>query len=183
MVRTRPAQPQDAEQLAVVHEASWRNAYEGLLPHGDLTRILNARSSAYWRRMSGRDRGLFVLEYEGRAVGYVNIGPCSRRALVLSHAIGRYGEVFELYLHPVFQGVGLGSRLFECARQRFVEQRLDGFFVRALTDNAGACRFYEGRGGRLAFHDVELFSGRPYDTVSYFWRLRAVGPSDRMPPA
>jgi ribosomal protein S18 acetylase RimI-like enzyme len=179
MVRIRPVEPRDAEQLAVVHDASWRNAYQGLLPHADLMRILDARGTVYWRRASSRDRGLFVLEYEGRAVGYVNIGPCSRRALVLSRAVGRYGEIFELYLHPVFQGVGLGSRLFGCARQRFVEQRLDGFFVRALTENASACRFYEGRGGGLAFHDVELFSGRPFDTVSYFWRLRETSPPDR----
>lgn len=171
LVIIRRAEARDAAQLVHVHEASWRNAYQGILPHSELQRILQRRDQAFWGRAIARDSGIYVLEYEGNVVGYANVGPCSRRALVRTHGSGHYGEIFELYLHPVFQGLGFGGRLFETVRQRFRAERYRGFFVRALAENDGARQFYERRGGTLAFQDVDLFSGHPIETVSYFWSL------------
>ena len=58
------------------------------------------------------------------------------------------GEIYELYLDPVHQGLGLGEHLFEGCRHALDMRKLNGLIVWALLDNTQACDFYWRRGGR-----------------------------------
>ena len=58
------------------------------------------------------------------------------------------GEIYELYLDPIYQGLGLGEHLFEGCRHTLDMRKLNGLIVWALLDNTAACDFYWRRGGR-----------------------------------
>ena len=58
------------------------------------------------------------------------------------------GEIYELYLDPIYQGLGLGEHLFEGCRHALDMRKLNGLIVWALLDNTAACDFYWRRGGR-----------------------------------
>ena len=69
------------------------------------------------------------------------------------------GEIYELYLAPIYQGLGFGERLFETCRFRLDKARLDGLIVWALNENEAAIDFYVRRGGRPRFSSSEHFGG------------------------
>ncbi len=60
-----------------------------------------------------------MLEVGGTVAGYATYGPNRARNLV------QRGEVYEIYLRPEYQGVGLGTRLFLAARRELVRHGFD----------------------------------------------------------
>jgi ribosomal protein S18 acetylase RimI-like enzyme len=94
-------------------------------------------------------------------VGYARLGDARRRDRGT-------GEIYELYLLPEYQGVGLGRRLFGARARRWREGR-PRLVVRALAENAAACRFYRAMGGREVGRGREVIGGRRLETVSFVW--------------
>src|SRR3990172_12451120 len=136
VVQIRHPRPKDAPALAAAYEEAWRGAYQGIIPHLSLERMLARRGLGWWESALRKRRPLLVLDFDGEAAGYVTYG---------RSRLGRapfQGEIFELYLRPIYQGFGLGEKLFDGARMRLAELRLRGLLVWALADNDSPFRFY-----------------------------------------
>lgn len=161
VVSVRRPVPADVPGLTDVHDAAWREAYRGILPGLALERMIAKRGPVWWDTMIRRERPLLVLDLGDRLGGYVSYGPS--RTLNLSQR----GEIDELYLDPLFQGLGLGTRLFATARRDLASRGLKGLVVWALTDNARACAFYERLGGRRGATAPARFSGVTLEKVAY----------------
>ncbi|MDX2265357.1 MAG: GNAT family N-acetyltransferase [Hyphomicrobiales bacterium] len=157
-IRISPARRDDAADLARVHEEAWRVAYQGVIPHLSLQRIIARRGPAYWE---AHWDGVLALRFDGAAQGYCAMGP-SRIDRVC-------GEIYELYLAPAFQGGGLGERLFAAARRELQQQGYRKLVVWALRDNGVACEFYTRRGGRPVFSACERFGAARLDKIGFFW--------------
>jgi GNAT superfamily N-acetyltransferase len=159
----RRAAAGDADQLAAIFADSWRLAYRGIIPHLHLEGMIAQRQAGWWRRAAeGRDRTL-VLELGKEIGGYVNFGR-SRWPLPYE------GEIYELYMKPTFQGVGLGEHLFEAARHNLDEHSLKGLIVWALEENEQACEFYRRRGGRPIARVQERLGGKRVPKLGFGWR-------------
>ena len=163
VVHIRPARSKDAAALASAYEEAWRSAYQGIIPHISLQRMMAKRGLGWWESALRRKSPLLVLDFGGEAAGYVTFG---RSRLARSQF---QGEIFELYLHPVYQGLGLGEKLFDGARMRLVELRLKGLLVWALTDNDSACAFYLRLGGKPIAEGAERFGEVSLRKVAFAW--------------
>jgi ribosomal protein S18 acetylase RimI-like enzyme len=163
VIDVRSARAGDAAQLADVHAAAWREAYSGIIPALTLERMIVRRSGAWWRDVVVR-RPILVLDVGGTVVGYASFGAGSAR--------GRPGaaEIQELYLLPEYQGIGLGSRLFNAALRRLRTRGYSRVLVRALTENDRASGFYERRGGKIVARTDETLGGRKLACVWYEFR-------------
>jgi ribosomal protein S18 acetylase RimI-like enzyme len=159
----RKAEPRDAAAIADVHENAWRGAYSGIIPHRALNRMIGRRGPDWWANAIRRAATVLVIEIGGKLAGYATIG--RNRARELS----QQGEIYELYLRPEYQGIGLGTRLFAAARARLVASGLKGMVVWALEDNGGALAFYEGAGGRDVAEGVEVFDQKALKKVAFVW--------------
>jgi ribosomal protein S18 acetylase RimI-like enzyme len=159
----RKAELKDAAAIADVHHDAWRGAYSGIIPHRALTRMVNRRGPDWWANAIRRSATVLVIEIGGKLAGYATIG--RNRARELS----QQGEIYELYLRPEYQGIGLGSRLFAAARKKLAASGLRGLVVWALEENTGALSFYEGAGGRDIAEGVEVFEQKALKKVAFVW--------------
>lgn len=159
----RPARPKDATALAAAYEESWRGAYQGIIPHLSLERMIARRGLGWWQNAVGKRAPLLVLDFRGKAAGYVTFGRCRLGSLPFR------GEIFELYIHPNYQGLGLGQKLFVGARQRLTELRLKGLLVWALADNEAACGFYLSLGGKPIAEGTEGFDEAALRKIAFAW--------------
>ncbi|TWG50020.1 MULTISPECIES: GNAT family N-acetyltransferase [unclassified Aminobacter] len=159
----RKAEPRDAEAVACVHHEAWQNAYAGIIPHRALNSMIGRRGRAWWENAIRRAASVLVVEMGGDIVGYATIGRNRARELP------QEGEIYELYLRPEYQGIGLGTRLFNAARERLAAHGLSGLVVWALEENDGALRFYEGAGGRDVAEGVEVFDTKALRKVAFVW--------------
>lgn len=159
----RKADPRDADAIAQVHHEAWRGAYSGIIPHKALTGMINRRGGRWWANAIRRAATVLVIEIGGEIAGYATLGRNRARELP------QQGEIYELYLRPEYQGIGLGTRLFEAARRMLDAHGLAGLVVWALEENGGALAFYEGAGGRDVAEGVEIFDSRALRKVAFVW--------------
>ncbi len=163
VIGVRRAEVRDAEAITAVHDAAWRYAYDGMIPAKELARIVARRGARWWDRAIRRGTAVLVLEVGGTICGYATVGPNRARNLP------QKGEVYEIYLKPEYQGIGLGTRLFLAARRELARFGFDSVVVWALADNDGACRFYRNAGGRKIARANEKFGEVSLTKIAYAW--------------
>lgn len=159
----RRAKPEDAAQIAQVHDASWRQAYCGILPYKALDRMVRRRGEQWWETAIKRSTTILVAEINDQIAGYATLG-ANRVDMLVPR-----GEIYEIYLRPEYQGVGLGTGLFLDARKELTRRRLDGTVVWVLAENEQAIRFYENAGGRTIAEGHERFDGKKLLKIAYGW--------------
>jgi GNAT superfamily N-acetyltransferase len=163
----RPARLSDAAAIGVVEVASWRSTYRGIVPEEYLARMTADEHAQRWARLLGRPGSLemtFVVEEEGRVVGFAKGGPereGDRRFL---------GELYAIYLLEEVQGRGYGRALVEAVAGSLLRRGVRSMLVWVLRDNAGARRFYERLGGvYLREHELDFGAGFTLPEVAYGW--------------
>lgn len=161
-ITIRNAAPADADALAALFRESWQQAYRGIIPHLHLERMIRQRTPAWWTKAIKKGDRTLVLELAGQIGGYVTFGK-SRWPLPYD------GEIYELYMAPTHQGVGLGEYLFEGARHAMDAERRSGLLVWALADNTVACDFYRRRGGRPVARTKERMADRSLVKLGFAW--------------
>jgi len=125
----RRATPDDAAGIAAVEVRTFRHAYADILDPQFLADLDPTSRAEEWREaLAQPDRVVFVAELEERIVGYASVRGD--------------GSLRMLYVDPVAQGAGVGTRLLgeaEAAGARELE---------VFADNGHGIRFYEARGWR-----------------------------------
>ena len=152
MAVIRRARPDDTEEIAGTFNA----AFETLLTFLPDLHTREDRA-AFITEVVPRDHELWIAEEDGRVVGLAAIG-----ADTLGH----------LYVHPDYQGRGIGSALLA----KTMELRPSGFTLWTFPANEGACRFYE----RHCLHAIEFGDGSGNEEgvpdVRYEWLPAEVEP-------
>jgi ribosomal protein S18 acetylase RimI-like enzyme len=108
-----------------------------------------------------------VLDFGGSVAGYATLGPARSRGL------SARGEIYELYLAPEYQGIGLGRRLFSAACSDLARRGLAPVLVWVLADNQPARGFYERLGGRPIAVGDERLGGTRLSKIAYLFEVAA----------
>jgi GNAT superfamily N-acetyltransferase len=142
VVTVRPARPGEAREIAEVHVAAWRWAYEGQLPASVLEGLSIGEREAMWRRTLADPKAaesVAVAEDDsGRIVGFASWGPTED-----ADAPHGTGEVYAIYLLHDVQGTGVGRALFERAERGLRESGFTRATLWVLESNELGRRFYE----------------------------------------
>lgn len=161
----RPGTPADAPVLSEIYADAGRTAFQGLIPHAPLSLMIAKRAPPWWERLMGHGMRLLVLEVAGSVEGYVTLGP-SRYG-----DIGYAGEIYEIYVRPDHQGLGLGSELFSASRDLLDNAGLAGHMAWALADSAQACGFFSSRGGREFARSRLMYPQRTLERIAFGWQI------------
>jgi GNAT superfamily N-acetyltransferase len=143
----RLAEPGDAAGIAAVKIASWRTAYEGLLPPEVLGGLEHEVEERAWRgyveAMPPADR-LWVAVEAGAVIGFARTGPASYPDLPATTA-----ELYGLYLHPAWFRSGRGRALLAHAVSDLTARGHAPVVLWHFTGNERASAVYERAGFRL----------------------------------
>ncbi|MCB1461110.1 MAG: GNAT family N-acetyltransferase [Nitratireductor sp.] len=162
-IGTRRAEPSDAGAIAAVHDSAWSNAYAGIVPHKALSRMIRRRGERWWADAIRRSTVVVLIEVGDVIAGYATLG--RNRVSTLPFE----GEVYELYLKPEYQGIGLGQKLFLAALGELQRRKLKGAVVWVLADNEPAIRFYGNAGGKAVAEGAEQFDDKKLRKLAYAW--------------
>jgi len=140
----RRAGAADAEALAAVGRETFIAAFGHLYPRTDLDAFLaDAHTPALYAGWAAEpDTALWLVEQEGRPVGYALAGPCSLPHPEVTPACG---ELKRIYLSQAAQGGGLGARLLGEVLG-FLERPGRMIWLGVYSENFGAQRFYARHG-------------------------------------
>jgi ribosomal protein S18 acetylase RimI-like enzyme len=160
----RPAAAKDADQIADVHASAWEKTYQGLIPHKSLRTMIDRRHGNWWERAIRRGTSVMVVDMGGMVAGYCTFG------LNRARALPQEGEIYELYIRPEYQGIGIGTRLFAAARASLSNHGCKGLVVWAIEENGMATSFYHGQGGKDVAQGFETFQDKKLRKVAFVWQ-------------
>jgi ribosomal protein S18 acetylase RimI-like enzyme len=173
----RRAVLEDAEALAQVHEATWRETYVGLMSERMLDALTaDARAGAWRRILSGEAEYLattYVAERAGEIVAYGSCGEQRDRDFA---AAGYEGEFAAVYVLKTDQRCGLGTRLMKTMMADLAERGLAGFTLWVPRDNIPARSLYEQLGGKLIGQRQDAREQGTLVEVAYGWPGSSAAP-------
>lgn len=153
-VTVRPAGPDDAAALGVLHVRSWQVGYAGLIDDELLASLDVAERAERWRGRLGADSGAstLVAVRGGQVAGFVSVGPYRPDDETVDGSPAaplpaEVGELWSLYVHPEVWGCGVGSALLGAGRG-VLARHYEAAVLWVLEGNARACRVYEADGWR-----------------------------------
>ncbi|RBP11424.1 ribosomal protein S18 acetylase RimI-like enzyme [Roseiarcus fermentans] len=156
-IRIRQAAASDARDIALVHCASWRDAYANIHEPGYLEGSIEAERQSFWSdRFASPDpsRTVFVAVAPSAAVhGFI----CVYRDLD-----AEWGSLIDnLHVLPTLRSRGLGERLLRTAA-RFLsdEATSSGLHLWVFEANEAAVRFYRRLGGDVVERGVSRIRRR-----------------------
>ena len=141
---TRPIARTDADTIAAIHTASWRDSYRGMLRDEYLERDIESERRSVWQqRMEQLEVSHFgfIAEDDGMPVGF---------AFLKGVFDARWGTLLDnLHVLPGLKGQGIGRVLIEAAA-RETRDRYPGdpLYLWVFEKNMRARRFYARLGGR-----------------------------------
>jgi RimJ/RimL family protein N-acetyltransferase len=139
-VTVRDARPADAERIAEVAAASWRDTYRDIFEPAFIEEFLATNYSAdalvagINRAATSDDTHFLVAERDGDVVAYANFGSGPRGP-----------ELGRIYADPAHYGTGAGSALLDELERRLVG-RIDDYVLDVHSRNERGRAFYDRRG-------------------------------------
>lgn len=145
----RRAGSADAEALSDIGARTFVETFGHLYPREDLAQYLK---EAYALERTHRDladetKGSWLVEANGKVVGFALAGPC---ALPHPEVTAACGELKRCYLLKGWQSGGLGSRLFAVVMDWLLANGRRDVWVGVWSENFGAQRFYRRHGFEVA---------------------------------
>lgn len=162
----RPICSEDASAVAMIHAASWRSAYRGVLRQEFLDGELLANRLALWtRRLSPIPESHFgfLSQLEEETTGF-------------SFAFGKHDstwgtQIDNLHVLPKYIGRGMGRQLLQalCERSEATQPEV-GLYLWVYEQNVDARRFYEKLGGKTVERlEIQPPGGGTASEIRYVW--------------
>lgn len=143
-VTVRDARAEDAEAIARVAAASWRDTYRHIFDPAYIEDFLTtnyapaALAAAAERAAARDDTHFLVAERDGRVVAYAHFGTGPRGP-----------ELWRIYADPAHYGTGAGSALLDELERRLIG-RVDAYVLDVHSRNERGRAFYARRGFVIA---------------------------------
>lgn len=142
----RRAVLRDAETLSALGARTFTETFAHLYPPEDLETFLAYAYGLERTRadLADPDKATWILEHDGRAIGYALAGPCD---LPHPEVKDGDGELKRIYVLKDHQGGGRGSLLLNTALEWLERDGPRRLWIGVWSENHGAQRLY----GRMGF--------------------------------
>jgi ribosomal protein S18 acetylase RimI-like enzyme len=171
VAQIRIATLKDADALGVMHVASWRESYRGILPDNMLSSLsVEARAAAWVQIMrepaSAGSTVVYLAEHESTIVGF---GSCGAQRSQNLKDKGYDGEFSAIYVLREFQKRRIGTRILRAMSSDLMRRGFNATALWVLRDNRNARRFYERYAGRVIDEREDARDGAVLIELAFGW--------------
>ncbi len=155
----RKAIKDDSYNIAKLIVSGWQTAYKGLIEDKFLNSLSAETMAPNWERnILSQDEysNIYVCEENNEIVGVIRFGKPT------DNLESYNAEIHALYVEPTLKRNGIGSKLFECSKNYFIEKNKTNMIIWCLKDNIPSIKFYEKMGGTIVstrkatVHNIEV---------------------------
>ncbi|GAA0471046.1 GNAT family N-acetyltransferase [Alkalibacillus silvisoli] len=166
MLKVRRATVIDAEQIARVHDNTWKSTYETIIQEDDLQQVTSFENrKVMWETtLQTLNHHVFVLDSkENGVVGFISGGKARTDHFEFD------GEIFDIYISPAYQRKGYGQWLLSYFVNECNQLGYTSLLVWILTDNPYG-QFYVRLGARrIEAENITIGTGT-YEETAYGWK-------------
>lgn len=171
-IQIKKTESKDAEQIVALNNLVWRDAYSHIFPQDvfiereNNKEIIKEKQSFKFNENGSVN---YVAVVDGKVVAYLD---GQTESLYPHFKDLGYAELCAIYIHPDYQGAGIGTMLFNKFKSEIKNLGANKFVVGVLKDNLKARKVYEKWGGKLSEY-TETFTklNKDYEEVFYTFEL------------
>ena len=164
----RKATIQDVPEVCKMHVDSWCETYEGIVSKDYLTSLksnLDVRIKKYQNDF--HERYMIVATINDEIVGFSQIVFSNK----FSSDLDVDSEIGGLYIKNGYKGKGIGTKLFNYIKEKFIEDNKKSMVLWCLKENSNAINFYKKMGGKVIKEkDVEIGNDK-YKEIGFLYNL------------
>lgn len=131
----------DAFEIASLIKEGWNSAYKGLISDEELKNMNLEQMAEKWKENIKTDKNIYIYKEDNRILGVIRFGECEN-ALTQNT-----GEIFCLYVKPEEKRKGIGTQLFNLAKERLIKEGYNKMIIWCLKGNKQGANFYIKCGG------------------------------------
>lgn len=140
--KIRLATPADSANLSRLKQKIWNSTYRGIYDDKRLDNYnYKEHTTKFDNLIKNNDIYLYVVESNNNIVGYMAYGKLDKPFQNI------FMEIKLLYISKEFQGLGLGTKLFNLAYSSMKASGVKKFLISCNKYNLSAQKFYESLGG------------------------------------
>lgn len=144
-IRIRRRKKEDCKQIAHVVTIAWNETYRGIVNDEFLDNLLNnevERGNKSFNEFDEKDNHQFVLEVDGKVVGFINVG------ITDDKEYKNQGEIFALYIIKEYKGKGFGRKLTKAGIDELKKLGCTKMIIGCLNGNPSN-EYYKHIGGKF----------------------------------
>lgn len=155
----RKADISDSYDIAKLQVSGWQNAYRGLIDDNFLDNMSVDIACDNWKKnilSQNDDNHIYVYEKDNKIQGIIRFGKPD-------DALSNYNaEIHVLYVEPSLKRTGIGTKLFNFAKESFFNKNTTHLIIWCLKGNTPSIKFYQKMGGtvistrKIKFNTLEL---------------------------
>ena len=135
----RPATPNDASAIAVIHVGTWQAAYRGMIPEAILDALSADGRADFWHGLLSAEHRTMVAESNAEVIGFCSLIPAREGETGVA-------EIAALYVIPAHWRQGAGGALCAAVFKAAIEDGFSTITLWVLAANERAISFYQAQG-------------------------------------
>lgn len=162
----RSASIDDATVIAGLRVDSWRATYRGVMPDAYLDSMHAEESAAMWMQVLSANVptvSVIVAQAGSEIVGF------AAGMMLVPEKFGFNAELTAIYLKPIAQRGGVGSRLVLRIAEALQKEGATGLLVWVIADNQPTRRFFEKLSATLVVEQPYTWDGLNLTEAGYGW--------------
>lgn len=142
----RQANLSDAKNIATLIISGWQTAYKGLINQNFLNSMSISKMDEGWSKnitSQNKDNHIFVYENNNKILGVIRFGKPDDENSSYN------AEIHVLYVEPSLKRHGIGTKLFNFAKDYFIKNNTINMIIWCLKGNIPSINFYKKMGGTI----------------------------------
>ena len=140
----RKKEKKDCAAVAHVVTVAWNETYKGIVPDDFLDNLYKneeERAKNSYNHFDEKENHQYVLEADGKVVGFINVGPSDETDY------DNCGEIHAIYIINGYKGYGFGKKLINAGINELKKMGFDKMLIGCLDGNPSN-EFYKHIGGK-----------------------------------
>ncbi|WP_280771928.1 GNAT family N-acetyltransferase [Salipaludibacillus daqingensis] len=165
----RQAKLDDWKGIAHVHVDCLHSAYSETLPSNTLEKFTYIDREKRWQKdlqksINGGTMTYVAEDQNNEIVGFALGGTMRDARLRIKYT----GEIYGLYVHPDYQGQGLGKKLFESVAEHLASVHFSSMALWTFG-NLDSCSFFKHLAGQQVYEKKTTVGGKELVEYAYGW--------------
>ena len=165
----RKASINDVNGISDIVVRGWKTAYKGLIDDDFLNTVSTEEMNNKWRTYissQNEDNRYYVYEKNDKILGIIRFGIPDDQKEEKYNA-----EIHVLYIDSNCKRQGIGTKLFEFAKDYFIKNNKRDLIIWCLKGNNQGINFYKKMGGRIVGERKAIVNNKEVEEIGFRFKL------------